>query len=439
MANLVETPQWPAGIYQIETTDPVVGGPPDLPQGQGIANAAAQQLADRTLWLKNALASSTSAAALLTSIKTVDGTGSGLDADLLDGKHAAHFATQADFDALSGSVVTQADIDNAIAALIGGAPGALDTLNELAAAVADDASFAASITNALAGKLPIGGTAADASKLGGALAANYARTNLPETFTLPVTFEDTVIVKGNAHFGEEGGGNTDVYFWDDTAKVWRVMHWNNAGQDWYVHDKNNVLRKVHHDGNSDFLPSSGGNVTGNLDVEGGNMGVNAFDDTANAHLWLRDDNGDPMGLLFWDRANSSLKLIRYNPTTGVAEDVFKVKAGGVQFNGNTLWHAGNDGGGSGLVADLLDGWHGSQFMLRTDLATLGAVNTTALMDRGASTAVSVLTAGTIVSAALLYYCDRASGRDLVNRPSGLWMCTGYAANFDRGTTFVRVS
>ena len=41
-----------------------------------------------------------------------------------------------------------------ITALIGGAPAALDTLNELAAAVADDASYAATITTALAGKEP---------------------------------------------------------------------------------------------------------------------------------------------------------------------------------------------------------------------------------------------------------------------------------------------
>ena len=41
-----------------------------------------------------------------------------------------------------------------ITALIDGAPAALDTLNELAAAVADDASYAATITAALAGKEP---------------------------------------------------------------------------------------------------------------------------------------------------------------------------------------------------------------------------------------------------------------------------------------------
>lgn len=42
-----------------------------------------------------------------------------------------------------------------IAALINSAPGALDTLDELAAALGDDANFAATVTTALAGKQPI--------------------------------------------------------------------------------------------------------------------------------------------------------------------------------------------------------------------------------------------------------------------------------------------
>lgn len=50
MANLQETPTWEAGIYQLETSDPVMGGE------NGIDNRAPRQLANRTLWLKNELA-----------------------------------------------------------------------------------------------------------------------------------------------------------------------------------------------------------------------------------------------------------------------------------------------------------------------------------------------------------------------------------------------
>lgn len=46
-------------------------------------------------------------------------------------------------------------ISNAVTALLDGTPGALDTLNELAAALGDDANFAASVTTALSNKQPL--------------------------------------------------------------------------------------------------------------------------------------------------------------------------------------------------------------------------------------------------------------------------------------------
>ncbi|GKX49253.1 phage tail protein [Pectobacterium carotovorum] len=46
MANLSENPQWVDGIYQIETSDPVAGGP------DGVSNRQAKELASRTSYLK---------------------------------------------------------------------------------------------------------------------------------------------------------------------------------------------------------------------------------------------------------------------------------------------------------------------------------------------------------------------------------------------------
>lgn len=55
----------------------------------------------------------------------------------------------------TASLATQAYVTAAIDALVGGAPGALDTLNELAAAINDDASFASAVTAALAAKASV--------------------------------------------------------------------------------------------------------------------------------------------------------------------------------------------------------------------------------------------------------------------------------------------
>ncbi|WP_273809893.1 MULTISPECIES: tail fiber protein [unclassified Pseudomonas] len=46
MTNLTEKEQWEDGVYQIEKTDPVVGGP------EGLSNRQGLQLANRTRWLK---------------------------------------------------------------------------------------------------------------------------------------------------------------------------------------------------------------------------------------------------------------------------------------------------------------------------------------------------------------------------------------------------
>jgi hypothetical protein len=54
-------------------------------------------------------------------------------------------------------IATTAFVTSAVDNVIGGAPGALDTLNELAAAIGDDASYASGITTALAGKSPTAG------------------------------------------------------------------------------------------------------------------------------------------------------------------------------------------------------------------------------------------------------------------------------------------
>lgn len=50
---------YPAGVYQIEQTDPVLGGAPNEATGAGLSNIPALQLANRTAWLKAALSTLT--------------------------------------------------------------------------------------------------------------------------------------------------------------------------------------------------------------------------------------------------------------------------------------------------------------------------------------------------------------------------------------------
>jgi hypothetical protein len=70
------------------------------------------------------------------------------------------------------SYATQTYVNNAVAALVDSAPGALDTLRELATALGNDASFSTTVTNSIAAKLPLaGGTLTGALLMGNGVAA----------------------------------------------------------------------------------------------------------------------------------------------------------------------------------------------------------------------------------------------------------------------------
>ncbi len=78
--------------------------------------------------------------------------------------------------------VSQGDIDEAIAALVGSSPATLDTLNELAAALGDDPNFAATMATSLAGKVnDTGDTMTGALNIGnGVLVASAPTLNLSQ-------------------------------------------------------------------------------------------------------------------------------------------------------------------------------------------------------------------------------------------------------------------
>ncbi|WP_109862650.1 phage tail protein [Escherichia coli] len=144
MANLPETPQWEEGIYQIEVSDPVLGGP------DGISNRQGKQLASRTLYLK----------------QQVEKGGSDLAKHIAAADPHTQYAPKAS-PTFTGTPTapTPANSDNskklattefvakALAALAGSAPETLDTLKELADALGNDPNFSTTVLNKLAEKL----------------------------------------------------------------------------------------------------------------------------------------------------------------------------------------------------------------------------------------------------------------------------------------------
>lgn len=94
-------------------------------------------------------------------------------------------------------IATTAFVQAAVAALIDSSPGALNTLNELAAALGDDANFASTMTTALAGKAATSHThtIANVTGLQTALDAKVASTRITISASSP-----------------SGGSNGDLWF-----------------------------------------------------------------------------------------------------------------------------------------------------------------------------------------------------------------------------------
>ena len=78
-----------------------------------------------------------------------------LSSPALTGKPTAPTAAQS---VNNTQIATTAFVKSAIAAMVGSAPAALDTLNELAAALGNDPNFSTTVLNALAGKQPLDNT-----------------------------------------------------------------------------------------------------------------------------------------------------------------------------------------------------------------------------------------------------------------------------------------
>lgn len=125
---------------------------PVKPAGHLYYNTVAQELRFSDGVSYSPVGSSLTAGQILSALISVDGAGSGLDADLLDGQEASAFAasshTHTSAQITDFNTAVQAIVDG----VIDGAPGALDTLNELAAALGDDPNFAATITASIATK-----------------------------------------------------------------------------------------------------------------------------------------------------------------------------------------------------------------------------------------------------------------------------------------------
>lgn len=113
---------------------------------------------------------------------------------------------------------TNDEIDAAIAAVLDTAPGALDTLNELAAALADDPNFATTMTTALAGKVGTTGseTIAGVKTFSSAPVVPDASFAIAKTSGLQAALDAKI-----TGFADPNADR--IVFWDDSATAYAAL------------------------------------------------------------------------------------------------------------------------------------------------------------------------------------------------------------------------
>jgi len=121
------------------------------------------------------------------------------------------------------SPASTAFVQQEIAALVDSSPDSLNTLNELAAALGDDASFSTTITNSIATKLPLAG-----GTLTGALTINSgtANTGLTITSTDAASWLTMTDPTASLFFGNTGG---EFALWTGGSEAMRVDGSGNVG------------------------------------------------------------------------------------------------------------------------------------------------------------------------------------------------------------------
>ncbi|HFW5265905.1 TPA: phage tail protein [Salmonella enterica subsp. enterica serovar Enteritidis] len=213
------------------------------------------------------------------------------------GKPTAPTADQSSNDT---QLATTAFVRSAIAALVDSSPGALDTLNELAAALGDDPNFATTMTNALAGKQPLDGTLTNLS--GKDVPALLQYLGLGETINLAA---------GALQKDQNGTDIPDKkQFARTIGAVTSTSITFNDASGWYK-----IATVV--------MPQFTSTAVIKL-YGGAGFNVGMFDQAAISELVLRAGNGSPVGITatLWRRSPAAANEVAWVNTSGDTYDIY---------------------------------------------------------------------------------------------------------------------
>ena len=281
-------------------------------------------------------------------------------------------------------IASTAYVRTEVANIVNSAPATLDTLNEIAQALGSDPNFATTMTNLINTKAPSASptftgtvvlpsttsigtiTSTELGYLDGVTSSIQTQlgTKAPSadpTFTGTVTLPTTTSI-GNVSSTELGylDGVTSAIQTQLNAKVDEVASTDNA--------------IVRFDGAGGAVQNSSATL-----ADDGSITATYFNATSNAagtnykvgdDAWIGDVNWANTIRITGVTEPANGYLIFGN---GDSTALGRAGTGALTYGGNTIWHAGNDGSGSGLDADLLDGNHASAFALSSHTHTIANI------------------------------------------------------------------
>ncbi len=226
----------------------------------------------------------------------------------------------------STKLATTAFVQAAVTSLIDGAPGSLNTLNELAAAINDDSSYATTLTTALATKLPLAG-----GTLTGTLNVDSGSNGM-------IDFGDTGSAFGRLYADSTGtfiGSKTQHVLWLRTNNIQRIK----------VSDTS-AATSIGGAFTFNAMLTTQGDISGGLLMLKASENTNRFfisgNDTSGCEVNLYDDAGSQKGIVgvsssefFLKAPNNSAPLTFYTHNGSSIGERLRITSAGLLLLGTT--------------------------------------------------------------------------------------------------------